>query len=169
MKTIPLTNGGETMVDDADYRRLSQYRWHLDIGGYVIRSGPRINGHQRSVFMHREVLRLSLDFKSDHWDGNPLNNQRANLRVASPRQNSGNAKLRSDNRIGFKGVSTAVRKNDPYYASICDHGVRVHLGIFPSPEQAAQAYDEAARRVFGTFARVNFPLPGEQGCRAVAS
>lgn len=164
MKTIPLTNGGETMVDDADYRRLAGYNWSVDIGGYVTRSGYSF-GRSQVVFMHREVLGLGLGFKSDHKDRNKLNNQRDNLRVASTRQNSGNAKLRSDNRTGFKGVGTAVRKTDPYFAAIVDHGVRVHLGNFSSPEQAAHAYDDAARHVFGIFACVNFPLPGEQGCR----
>lgn len=35
-------------------------------------------------------------------------------------------------------------------------------------EAAARAYDELARVYHGNYARLNFPLPGEQGCRAIA-
>lgn len=166
MKTIPLTNGSVTMVDDADYRRLAQHRWHLGTSGYVIRIASRGSGSkQYPIFMHREVLGIGLGFKSDHRDRNTLNNQRCNLRVASTRQNSGNRKLNANNRLGFKGVGQTTRKTDPYQAIIFDHGVRKHLGYYSFPEDAGHAYDAAARQVFGDFACVNFPLPGEQGCR----
>ena len=48
-------------------------------------------------------------------------------------------------------------------------GVRESLGHYDTPEDAARAYDEAARFYFGKFACVNFPHPGEQGCRERAN
>ena len=39
----------------------------------------------------------------------------------------------------------------------------IHLGVFTDPVKAAKAYDRAARRYHGAFARLNFPRAGEQG------
>jgi hypothetical protein len=96
----------------------------------------------------------------DHIDDDPLNNRRSNLRIASRFQNLGNTRRRADNTSGFKGVSWSNRFRY-WVASIGYAGAKRHLGCYPTAEQAAHAYDEAAREMFGEFARVNFPQEGE--------
>ena len=42
------------------------------------------------------------------------------------------------------------------------NGKRKNLGYFLNESEAAQAYDNAARELFGDFAALNFPKTGER-------
>ena len=92
----------------------------------------------------------------DHVNGDGLDNRRANLRPASTAQNARNRSRPSTNRSGFKGVSW-VRDRGHWRAGIKVDGRSLNLGSFADPVEAAKAYDEAARRLHGKFARPNFP------------
>lgn len=89
----------------------------------------------------------------DHRDGNPSNNRIENLRLATHKQNNCNMKLARHSTTGFKGV-TKRQNADRWRAYITQHGKRIWLGSFGSPEEAHRAYCEAAERLFGEFARV---------------
>lgn len=89
----------------------------------------------------------------DHKDLNKRNNIWANLREATRAQNNQNASKRAHNRSGYKGV---VTKNGVSLATITVARKTIHLGTFSSLESAARAYDAAAKKHFGEFARLNF-------------
>lgn len=59
-------------------------------------------------------------------------------------------------RSGYKGVRRSA-PNDNWTAYIKVRGQHVHLGTFPTAEEAAHAYDARARIEYGAFARLNFP------------
>ena len=67
--------------------------------------------------------------------------------------------LRSGNTSGFRGVSRD-RARKAWLAKIRVAGKLRHLGRFPSPEEAAQAWDSAAREAWGPLAYQNFPSAG---------
>jgi hypothetical protein len=89
----------------------------------------------------------------DHKDGNGLNNRRSdNLRFATDTQNRANQKVRKDSTTGFKGVRP---HRDKFQARIRVKGREITLGSFATPEEAALAYNAAAKECFGEFARPN--------------
>jgi hypothetical protein len=92
----------------------------------------------------------------DHWDGSGLNNRRYNLRDVTRIQNQMNQKKKRGGSSRFKGVSR--RKNAKKWAArIVVNDKRLWLGVFASETKAAKAYDAAAKKYFGEFARLNFP------------
>jgi hypothetical protein len=92
----------------------------------------------------------------DHDDKDLANNRWTNLRAATPSQIGANAWLRRDNKTGFKGVMYE-RRREKWRAEIRapDGSVRF-LGYFDDPECAALAFDRAAVKERGEFARTNF-------------
>jgi hypothetical protein len=96
----------------------------------------------------------------DHEDGNTLNNKPGNLREATHAENMRNCAARSGGTSVYKGVTwMAARKK--WRAQISDgSGKSRHLGVFTDEIEAARAYDDAAKEVFGGFARLNLPMGG---------
>jgi HNH endonuclease/AP2 domain len=88
----------------------------------------------------------------DHKDKNPSNDRWDNLREATRSQNEMNGGLRKNNRLGLKGVRQGKRDKG-FGAGISINGKYVHLGTFPTAEEAHDAYKQAAAKYFGEFAR----------------
>jgi hypothetical protein len=88
----------------------------------------------------------------DHADGNPSNNRLANLRECNQSQNMANSRLSSNNTSGVKGV-TFEKSVGKYRARIRVRGKMISLGLHETLDQAAAAYEQAARRYFGEFAK----------------
>ena len=157
MKTIPLTKGQHTLVDDADFERLAEYKWQalkLPNHFYAVRQQEG-----RSVLMHREILGLTdPNVKVNHRNGNGLDNQKENFQVATQRENLQAFQTpRKGKTSKFRGVSwCSSRKKWATY--IQKEGRCVYVGRFVSEVDAARAYDTAARESYGPFACPNFPL-----------
>lgn len=154
MKTILLTRGKVALVDDSDFEELSKYKWHAVWDGY---NWYAAYGH-KCIKMHRVILGLkSGDGKlTDHKNSNSLDNCRENLRICTNAENLRNSKKHKDNISEFKGVSwhKRIRK---WLARIVFNYKIIHLGYFNSAIEAAKAYDQAAKKYFGEFAKLNFP------------
>jgi hypothetical protein len=152
MKTIPLTQGCETIVDDADYPYLCQYKWYANSCHGRIYAARKING--KTCCLQNLILRTLPGFVVDHKDRDPLNNTRMNLRIATIGQNNANQSLRKDNKTGYKGI--LIYKNK-WRAYIRFNNKHFYLGTYENKIEAAIAYDTKAIEYFGEFAYLNFP------------
>jgi hypothetical protein len=99
MKTIPLTRGLVSIVDDDDYEMLIRYKWYAKIkknGKYIYAARARWeNKTRQTTLMHRVILNPPPRMEIDHIDGNGLNNQRSNIRIVTRRQNGQNRHYRN--------------------------------------------------------------------------
>lgn len=91
----------------------------------------------------------------DHRDHNRSNNRIGNLRIATGAQNR-TAKGRPWGEVRYKGVTR--RAEGSYRARVKLDGKERSLGSFPTPEDAARAYDDAALLQHGEFAVTNASL-----------
>jgi hypothetical protein len=154
---VPLSDGLFALVDPEDFDRVMGHLWRAKAGHKTTYARTKIDGH--NVSLHRFVLRLPEGVDCDHCDGNGLDCRRSNLRPASASQNTANQTLRSDNKTSYRGVHL---QGGRYRASIAHQGNKLSVGMFTTAVEAAKAYDDRARQLFGAFSRLNFPGEGEQ-------
>ena len=158
MKKIQLTQGKVALVDDEDFDRLNQNKWHYN-GRYAVRNSKPNRGEKRfTIYMQDEVIDCPDGYEVDHKDCEAddygLNNQRSNLRVCTHSQNAMNRMVSSANAGRYKGVGY-VRRTGKYRARIQINGKETTLGTFADEKSAAAAYNEAALLNYGEFAWLN--------------
>ena len=82
-------------------------------------------------------------------DGNPLNNRRCNLRLATAAENQINKKKpRRDNTTGHTGITY---RNGKWIATVSCQGHKEHLGAFGTKEEAIKMREEAEEFLYGDF------------------
>lgn len=148
-----VNSDSKCMVDDEDYAILSRYSWSLDRKGYA-----KTSAFGTTIKMHRFLLNAPKNKQVDHIDGNPLNNQKENLRLCNNSQNQANRGKPKTKKLEttsiYKGVH--LRKDlNKWTARIGFNGTRKHLGHFNTQEEAAKAYNKSALELFGEFAKLN--------------
>jgi len=158
MAEIKLTQGKVAIADDSDFEYLNQFKWHAacpDDKWYARRALPHApGGKQKHITMQDDLLgKPPKGMEIDHKDGNGLNNKRDNIRVCTHHQNLMN-KAGHGETSKFKGVTRRKGMNK-YRASIGFFGKVIHLGYFKKEEDAAIAYNNAALKYFGDFAKLN--------------
>jgi hypothetical protein len=154
-KQIPLTKGHFAIVDNEDYNELMQWKWSYS-GGYPVRKVQTSTG-SKTYCMHRQIMQPPDGYVVDHIDGNRLNNQRCNLRLCTMAQNAINRRPNlSKHSSPYKGVYYHKRRiANPWMARIKHNDIDLHLGVFPTAEDAARAYNAASIELHGEFAWLN--------------
>lgn len=161
MKEIELTNGNTTIVDDKDYDIISQFKWYVNLVGYVIRTTDAMR-------LHRFLMNAKKNQMIDHKDRNKLNNQKENLRFCTASENQKNKK--SIGKSKYLGVYLQISKKrsitkkygervyiySGWATHIVANGKYIYLGYFKDEITAAKKYDEAAIKYHGEFANLNF-------------
>ena len=161
MKCVDLTNGYSAIVDDADYEHVSKHKWFSMIRRradgtervYAARNAKLADGRRTTQYMHNVLAGTQKGMCTDHVDGNGLNNRRSNLRVCTQTENARNTCPRKGSSK-YKGVYWSSDKNR-WRAQIRVRGKSFYIGCFTNETDAARAYDAAAMKLHGEFARLN--------------
>ncbi len=123
-------------------------------GSYTTNGYLTVKYDKKCRMLHRVIWDYHNDtgcegYLVDHINGNPLDNRIENLRLCDYSHNAANSRRHTDNSVGFKGVH--LHKDGRYRATLCSNGVRRHLGLFKTAEDAHAAYIRAAELSFGDF------------------
>jgi hypothetical protein len=156
---IPLTQGYEAIVDAEDAERVLAHNWHAHVGKrgvYARRNAARIGGKRGVILMHRWIMGLGPgDPEVDHRNHDTLDNRRNNLRACTNSQNQANRSRKTRRTSSrYRGV-TLHRRSGRWQAAIRVNGKDFYLGLFNCEEEAAIAYNVAAREHFGDFSALN--------------
>lgn len=164
MKEIKLTKGHVALVDDEDFEKLNQYKWHARItpNSIYVRTNIKIKHptrRQKSLHMHRLIMNCPEGMMVDHIDRNGLNNQKHNLRICTRSQNLMNSKKPKEGKTSkYKGVNFIKDQrshNKPWRAEIRLNRKGIVIGTFKTEKEAALAYNKKALELFGEFSRIN--------------
>lgn len=149
---VSLTNRKTGIIDAVDLPLIIGKKWHS-----VLCNKKWYVHSDRDGYMHRILLDAPKNRQVDHRDGDGLNNRRYNIRVCTITQNRQNTRNQENTKTGFKGVCFH-RPTNSYGARIHVNHKKISLQYHPTAEAAARAYDAAALKYFGEFARLNFPI-----------
>lgn len=154
-KQIPLTQGKFAIVDDENYDWLSRYKWHAVKNYNNCYAARKIykDGKWITISMHREILNPPADMETDHVGHDGLNNRISNLRIATRAENQHNRRSQGHSSK-FKGI-TWLKNNKKWVSRISFNCGNIYLGCFNSETDAAKAYNEMAKKLFGEYACLN--------------
>lgn len=152
MKSIELSQGYYTVVDNENYDELSKHKWYCK-NGYAVRNIYK-KGKGKTIHMHRVINNTPVELQTDHIDGNPLNNQKSNLRTVSNQENMFNRRSNKNATSRFKGVSYHKLYHLWQVTSkYC--WKKIFLGYFKNEIDAAITYNNFAIEHHGECARLN--------------
>lgn len=136
-------------IVDANKASLSKQNFHKTRGGYA--------AYGRSKYLHHVIAGVPpKGYFVDHINRDKLDNRLSNLRIVSIKQSSYNTAPLPSARSRYKGV-WFNKPNRKWQADIKVDGEKIYLGRYDIEEDAAKAYDRAAKEYWGEYAYLNFP------------
>lgn len=164
-KVVVLSEDAYNFFLDAEYYKSIQFlenlRLHSSGYGFYQKNYPMTDGSYKNVtiYLHKAVAEKFLPKPpSDRklfvriLNGNPLDCRIENLEwveMSELRRNQKN----SSNSTGYRGV-VKVSKNR-FRAVIYHNKIRIDLGLFSSPQDAADAYNKKSNELFGATKSLN--------------
>lgn len=129
--------GRTVLVCECHIDIVMAHTWTFE-GRYILtRFSVKEGGKQ--AYMHRLINNTPKGFHTGHINRDKLDNRCINLRSVTPRENSLNRGLQSNNTSGFIGVT----KNKNGWRSYTKrNGQQIIFGTFPTKELAAEAREK---------------------------
>ena len=165
MKEIPLTQGKVALIVDEDFEALAKHKWFAKRDRHTFYAARKISqpdGKQTMEHMHRVVLARKLGrpiargMKTDHENGNGLDNQSDNLREATSAQNHRNLYWRKVNPASRYLGLTWRKARETWRARIQVSGKSICLGYHLTELRAALAREAYITAHPELYAKSNF-------------
>lgn len=148
-----LHDGTRFLFDAEDYEKIKDTNWYRNLN--------KDDSHRlyitthNGVYLHRYIFpNVPAGYEVDHISLDTLDNRKCNLRVCTHQQNQCNQPLQRNNTSGVSGVSFYPPRNK-YRARIKASQHDIHLGYYPTFEEAVQARNVGMRCMFGDYGRYN--------------
>lgn len=154
-------NGLVCTIDSDDIEIVRKYIFSPSKEGYWVGKIDRKN-----VALHRIVMGANKGDVVDHINGDKGDNRKCNLRKCTVAQNAWNSGKRRSGSSKYKGVYLRGKR---WHACIMVNAKTIRLGGFDEELAAAIAYDVAARKYHGEFAKTNLPIEGDKNELALTS
>lgn len=130
---VKLNDTDFMLCDIEDWEKLKKHHWYVNSVGYAA-GGTSDKG----VFLFHKKVTNTKSEVVDHINMNKLDNRKCNLRIADKKVNSINRGLQPNNTTGYKGVYRD-RRYGTWFARVTVNGETIHLGTFPTKEEAVAA------------------------------
>jgi hypothetical protein len=148
MKEIDLPHNQVALVDDEDYERCKNIKWHMGAKGYVMSN--------KGVYLHRFIMNTPKGLDTDHIKGNKLDNRKSKLRVATRSQNNVNKGKSSKNAKSSKFKGVCWDKNRERWMAFTTYKNRfISFGRFDNELEAARIYNDKIIKYYKGFAKLN--------------
>lgn len=131
-KVLLLSGKQECLVDAEDFPLLSRHKWTLTMEGYA-----RTSCGDHFLYMHRLIMAPTGSLYVDHLNHNRLDNRKINLKLVTNSENQMNR------RNSIRGGVTFHKLSGKWRARITKGQKEIHLGLFPTREEAQLVRDEA--------------------------
>jgi hypothetical protein len=147
------------IIDKDDWNIIEGYTWYPHKTNHsnliYIVCTERKNKTKRNIRINRLIMGANTYNKIvDHKNGNTLDNRKSNLRICTNAENTRNGSIGKHNTSGYKGVSWFYL-NNKWRSTIVVNYKQISLGLFSKKEDAAKAYNKAAKKYHGEFAKLN--------------
>lgn len=143
---IETAKGDIFSISMSDINEVEKYKWYKMNTGYFARTND-------DMLLHRFLMNPNDGDIVDHINLDRSDNRRSNLRIVTKHQNKMNQGPTSGRR--YKGIYFHGQ-NQNWVARITHNYKNIHIGCFNTAEEAALAYDEKAKELFGDYAWLNF-------------
>ncbi len=156
--------GEKFLFDKEDFDKIVGYRWCFDKNGYVV-AFARESQHRKIIRLHHAIMGKPPKGKQiDHirstaeCPNRKADNRKHNLRFVTPKENSWNRGLRSNNTSGHTGVY--LKQDKQWLAQVIKNG-KSKSKRFPNDQfdEACKWQEKTAKKMHGKYAYTNCSIP----------